>query len=77
MLMGVMKAGKIGAFFPSSAVHGMLAAISIIIMAKPDSRHARREGRMRRHCLRRLAQSCERRDMNPRSPLLAALGHDP
>ncbi len=33
-LMGVMRAGKISAFFPSSAVHGMLAAIGIIIMAK-------------------------------------------
>lgn len=34
VLMGVAKAGKMSAFFPSSAVHGMLAAIGIIIMAK-------------------------------------------
>lgn len=34
VLMGVFKAGKLSAFFPSSEVHGMLAVIGIFRMAK-------------------------------------------
>jgi MFS superfamily sulfate permease-like transporter len=34
VLMGVFKAGRLSSYFPASVVHGMLAAIGIIIMAK-------------------------------------------
>jgi MFS superfamily sulfate permease-like transporter len=34
IVLGLCRAGKLGDFFPSSAVHGLLASIGVIIMAK-------------------------------------------
>ena len=74
ILMGMMKAGKMSAFFPSSAVHGMLAAIGIIIMAKqiyvmlgvkPDARR----------CSETIgAIPASLRDMNPEVAIIGGIG---
>lgn len=34
VIVGLLKAGKLSAFFPTSVVHGMMAAIGIIIISK-------------------------------------------
>ncbi|HLF95540.1 MAG TPA: SulP family inorganic anion transporter [Methylococcaceae bacterium] len=34
LALGLLKAGRLASFFPASVVHGMLAAIGIIVMAK-------------------------------------------
>jgi MFS superfamily sulfate permease-like transporter len=77
MLMGIMKAGKMSAFFPSSAVHGMLAAIGIIIMAKQIHvmLGVRPDAQTLFETIGAIPDSL--RDMNPEVAIIGGIAFDP